>query len=255
MSLPARPAAEVRLLLGIDDTDGLDSPGTGALALEMATRLQAQGWATVGVVSAHQLFSHPDVPFTSCNRAMAFPLRVPAGFEPTVLELAAACIREFVGPGANPGVCLVPLDRLAHEAALIDYAWCAKDQVLGIPVAYVVANKLGIELMDLGGNGAGVIGALAACGLRLSGEDGRLLTRLPLPDAGGQWPVQELIERSGVQMVLSVRGQPVDRNDVVQVGSAVWPILRDERAVLLLTDALVGDAPWRTCTERELEAF
>jgi len=245
----------LRFLLGIDDTDGLDSPGTGALALRIADRLSAQAWATVGVVSSHQLFSHHDVPYTSYNRAMAFPLLVSPGCELDALQIAARCVRDAVGPGANPGLCLVPLDQLDNEAALIDYGWCAKEQVLGIPVAYVVANKLGIELIDLGGNGAGVIGALAACGLRLSGDDGRLLTRLPLPETGAQWPVSELIERSGVHTVLSVRGLPVGGDEVVQVGGEVWPILRDERAVLLLTEALVGEAPWRTCTDRELEAF
>lgn len=250
-----RPVVDARLLLGIDDTDGLDSPGTGAIACEIANRLSVQPWATVGVVSAHQLYSHHDVPYTSFNRAMAFPLVVPVGFEDEVLRVAATCVREFVGPGANPGLCLVPLDRLDNEAALLDYAWCAKDQVLGIPIAYAVAHKLGISLLDLGGNSAGVIGALAACGLRLSGDDGRVWSPLPLPAQGGRWSVQELTERSGVYTVLSVRGERVEDEAIVEVGAEVWPILRDERAVLLLTEALVGEAPWRTCTDRELDVF
>lgn len=253
--LPFRMTGTRRLLLGLDDTDGLDSPGTGALALEIADRLAAQPWAMVGVVSAHQLYTHHDVPYTTYNRAMAFPMRVAAGYETEVQALATACLKAFVGPGANPGLCLVVLDDLDNEAALLDYAWCAKDRVLGIPVAHAIARRLGITLLDRGGNGAGVIGALAACGLRLSGDDGRVLSRLPLPADGGRWSVGELIERSGIRTVLSVRGEPVKPHEVVQVGPEVWPILRDERAVLLVTEALVGDAPWRTCTDRELSIF
>lgn len=67
--------------------------------------------------------------------------------------------------------------------------------------------------------------------------------------------MRELIERSGVHTVLSVRGELVKPDEEVQVGPEVWPILRDERAVIVLTEALVGDAPWRTCTDRELAAF
>jgi len=253
--LPASAAGHSRLLLGIDDTDGLDSPGTGALALEIADRLAAKPWATVGVVSAHQLYSHHEVPYTSYNRAMAFPVRAATGYEHDVIALAAQCLETFVGPGANPGLCLVPLERLSNEATLLDYAWCAKEQVLSIPIAYAIAHKLGIHLSDHGGNGAGVIGALAATGLRLSGDDGRVLARLPLPSEGGSCSVNELIERSGVSMVLSVRGEPVAGHEVVEVGRAVWSILRDERAVLLLTESLSGEAPWRTCTDRELALF
>ncbi len=52
----------MRVLVGIDDTDNLDSRGTGELASELATAIDANGWGQSGFVSRHQLLIHPDIP-------------------------------------------------------------------------------------------------------------------------------------------------------------------------------------------------
>ncbi|NLI93380.1 MAG: hypothetical protein GX434_14710 [Peptococcaceae bacterium] len=62
----------MKLLICIDDTDNLESKGTGEIASEMQAIIQEKGWGTYGFITRHQLILHPDVPYTSHNSSMCF---------------------------------------------------------------------------------------------------------------------------------------------------------------------------------------
>lgn len=53
------------IYVGLDDTDTKDSRGTGRLARSIALALSTK-YHIFGV-TRHQLFVHPDIPFTSHN--------------------------------------------------------------------------------------------------------------------------------------------------------------------------------------------
>lgn len=71
----------MRALICIDDTDNIDiKRGTGQLASLLAEEIEQKGWAKCEAVTRHQLFVHPDVPYTSHNSSMCFaadPAAVP----------------------------------------------------------------------------------------------------------------------------------------------------------------------------------
>ena len=64
--------------------------------------------------------------------------------------------------------------------------------------------------MGLTGTGGGIIGSLAAVGLRAAGEDGRFLWLPGLRELEGVHAAQALAELAGIEAIETVSGAPVD---------------------------------------------
>lgn len=165
-------------LICIDDTDDIGTKGTGEIAEEIANLLcdstNQQPWVT-----RHQLFVHPDIPYTSHNSAMCFRLETQAQFE-QIKQVAVKHLVEQSAPASDPGLAILDLDTEFDSNALIEFGLLAKKEVITKPQAYELADKLGISLSEHGGTGQGVIGALAGLGLRLYGQDGRVKGQVDL---------------------------------------------------------------------------
>ena len=72
-------------LICIDDTDDIGTKGTGEIAEEIAAKLaprvpQDARPAITRFVTRHQLFVHPDIPYTSHNSAMCFQVETDFDF-------------------------------------------------------------------------------------------------------------------------------------------------------------------------------
>ncbi len=83
--------AAVRLLIGIDDTDNLESRGTGYRARQLGQRL-AGGDSRVRGISRHQLLVDDRIPYTSHNSAACLELETVSARLDSIAELA----REFL---------------------------------------------------------------------------------------------------------------------------------------------------------------
>jgi tRNA(Ile2) C34 agmatinyltransferase TiaS len=191
------------LLIGLDDTDNLDSPGTGHLAREIAAALAAD-YRLLGV-TRHQLLVDPRVPATKNNSCAAIALDVNGAAEPSVpLERALVLMREAFQPGSDPGLCV------AREvpSTVTAFGRRAQHQLVTQEEARALAAASGIALEGLGGDEGGVIGALAAVGLAASGEDGRYVLVGRSRELAGLQPVSALLE-AGVAAVHTAQGRPV----------------------------------------------
>jgi len=62
----------MKLMICMDDTDNLESKGTGWLVEDACREMTAMGWGRYSMISRHQLFVHPDIPYTSHNSSMVF---------------------------------------------------------------------------------------------------------------------------------------------------------------------------------------
>ena len=60
----------MRFFVGIDDTDNLESRGTGYVGRTMAELIVANGLGSTGAISRHQLLFDPRVPYTSHNSSL-----------------------------------------------------------------------------------------------------------------------------------------------------------------------------------------
>lgn len=208
------------IIVGIDDTDTLDSPGTNQVARAIAADISHR-WRCVRIVR-HQLLFDPRVPYTSKNSSASFLFK-PVGSE-SIDDLAAemrAELRKHFVPGSDPGLCVT--DHVPDD--VVRFGLNCQNEVVGQSDALTLATNSGIHLEGLGGTHDGVIGALAAVGLAATGNDGRVVQIGGFADdLGGRQPVERLRER-GVMVVAGDPSRRIDRG-VVELGKKLRPNVR-----------------------------
>jgi hypothetical protein len=247
----------MHIAVSIDDTDNLESRGTGALATLLAEGIEQSSWGKSRYVTRHQLLVHPDIPYTSHNSAMCFTAEIQPEHLESIIDFAARFLTRESAPGSDPGLCVVAIDRLESVSDLVDFGRRAKMEVLSKEGAYALARLAGVHLSEHGGTGQGVIGALAGAGLRLSGNDGRLKGWLDIAAPAGRVSVADLRAHAGVDLVRSVDGREVAGDDLVRLGDKVKTVLLDGKAVLLI-ETLAGAADgvvWQTCSKQRLKCY
>lgn len=247
----------VRILLAIDDTDNMESKGTGAIAALIAEAISRDGFGIPSFITRHQLLVHPDIPYTSHNSAMCFPADIDGA---RIDELAAFCsglLERECADGSDPGLCIASLNRITNGEELIVFGRRAKSEILTKEEALVLASRLGVHLSEHGGTGDGVIGALAGVGLRLWGNDGRMRGSLKGPQPGEFWLVRDLLEQADVEAVRSVAGDAIDENESVLIGDKPKTVMREGASVLLLSARRIGasEARWETLPKKLLREY
>jgi len=247
----------MQIAISIDDTDNMESRGTGALASLLAEEIELRNWGTSRFITRHQLLVHPDIPYTSHNSAMCFTAEIVPEHLQSIIDYAAGFLDRESATGSDPGLCVVPVDRLEQCADLIDFGRRAKEVVLSKEDAYALACRSGIHLSEHGGTGQGVIGALAGAGLRLSGNDGRLKGCLPVAVRNGRVSVAQLRAHDDVDEVRSIDGTGLAGDELVRLGDKVKTVLLEGKAVLLI-EPLPGSADgvdWQTCSKQRLKRY
>lgn len=235
------------ILVGIDDTDSLESRGTNKLARELARQVSAK--YRCRAIVRHQLLFDERIPFTSHNGSACLWLESRDGVATSddlaalFAELRAGMLADFI-PGSDPGLCLT-----THATDTV-IAWgqrCQREIVTQTD-AREIASRCGVRLEGLGGTEGGVIGALAAIGLTAAGDDGRLVQWQEWSDdLTGPTPIEQLrgrgievralsdVEASNPRPARS-NGQEV-RSGIVDVGKHARPNLREHQAVLFVSSS------------------
>lgn len=246
----------MKILISIDDTDDIDSRGTGDVAELMAQGLADCGLAECGRVTRHQLLIHPDIAYTSHNSAMCFPAEIGVDSLDAVTAWCQATLAAESVDAADPGLCIAAVETLAEPDALVAYGRDAKQRVFRKDEAYRIAGDLRVHLSEHGGKGIGVIGALAGAGLRLSGNDGRFKGKLAIPgDGDGAARVRDMREH-GVDSVRTFGGEVLGDDERVVVGPECKLVLLDGEAVLLVDPAGgSATAPWAVVDRKALRSF
>lgn len=245
----------MKILISIDDTDNLESPGTGALASQIAADLESNGWGKSSFITRHQLLVHPDIPYTSHNSSMCFSADIEANCLERVISHSAGFLARESADGSDPGLCVAVIDRLQESDKLVLFGQTAKESVLTKDLAYELAKRTGVHLSEHGGTGQGVIGALAGAGLRLGGNDGRLKGQLAFAVPGGILSVAALRGRDDVEEVRTLDGGVVADQEMVRLGEKVKTVLLDGKAVLLVVpvDEAADGVRWQTCSRQQLK--
>ena len=217
--------------IGADDTDFGDSIGTGALARELQLRVATRFGAKTLGITRHQFLVHPDIPYTSHNSSACVAAACDAPFD----EVTAACVDLIAAlehPGADPGLCVRREGELT--AAALDFARRAQREVVTKAEAVAIARAEGAFLKELGGAGIGVIGALAGCALRMSGDDGRFVSLRGIRDFRGHATAGAILAATPIVAVLDEEGGSVPDDAVIRTNHWVRPWLRGGRIVLVV---------------------
>ncbi len=220
------------IYVGIDDTDTLDSPGTNQLARAIV-RAAAADWRCRGILR-HQLLDDPRIPYTSKNGSASITLQSRSGLDgpsaiPPLIELSRKVMLEWFVEGSDPGLCVT--DKVPD--AVTQFGRRCQREVVTQHEARVLAAEHGMHLEGLGGTQGGVIGALCAVGLVVTGDDGRVVQFEEWPDdLSGVHPIGQLRDRDIEVQEIST-GRTVD-SGLVDVGKHLRPNRRGGRTVLFV---------------------
>lgn len=248
----------MQVLISIDDTDNLESRGTGKLAALLIETIEARGWGTAGPITRHQLYVHPDIAYTSHNSTMCFSLETKENLLDEIVTSAGVFLENECAPGSDPGLCVAPVEKILSVKAIVEYGFRAKEEVLNKQIAYELARRNRIHLSEHGGTGIGVIGALAGIGLRLSGNDGRFRGKITIEQPDTCVSVASVIERTLVNLVQTIEGEILPDQEIILLGETVKPVLLDGRCTLLVFPTEKNqpwEPRWQTCTKTYLKMF
>ena len=243
------------ILLCIDDTDNIDSRGTGELATMLADIIEEKKWGKSTPVTRHQLLIHPDIEYTSHNSSMCFEAAVEPEHLSDITRFSMDFLTKESAEGSDPGLCIVPLDNLKDKQELIDYGRSAKQNVLTKETAYSLAEKLNIHLSEHGGTGIGVIGALAGTGLRLSGNDGRFRGHFKIDRQSDVVTVSQIKDQTHVDCAKTLDGEFLSDSEQIKLGDKVKSILLENKSTLLVFKDPAEPEVWQTCTKQQLKKY
>jgi len=243
----------MKLIICMDDTDNLESKGTGWLVEDACREMTAMGWGRYSQISRHQLFVHPDIPYTSHNSSMVFTAETDVPREKYV-EFLGAYLQRHSAPGSDPGLCVAREPLNGTREALISFGLRAKKEVLTKAEAYALARELGVHLSEHGGTGGGVIGALAGIGLRLWGNDGRFRGWFHLGRDGEVVTADRILAFKSVETIRTPDGATVQDDAPIAISDQLKTICMDGRSTLLVHPA-DGDGVYRVLAKQELKRY
>lgn len=247
----------MNILVCIDDTDSIDSRGTGELAENIADNIESCGWGKTCAVTRHQLLLHKEIQYTSHNSSMCFSAEIQSEHLQNIINYAGDYLKNESEPEADPGLCVVVVDDLRDDKSLIEFGYMAKRMILSKENAYDLAKELNIHLSEHGGSGLGVIGALAGAGLRLSGNDGWFKGAHKVKTSNSIIKVSELCSYKNIDRVKCIHGEYLENNEEVVIGKIVKTMLIDGQAVVLVdkVDIEGNGAKWKTCGKQQLREY
>ncbi len=222
----------MRYLIGIDDTDNLETRGTGHRVRQLAQFLN--GLAAPLAITRHQLLVVPEIPFTSHNSSACLVVEAEPAKENEIWQASREFLLKESAPGSDAGLCLADWDCVTP--CIRAFGVRAKQVVLTQLEAEQTAIQDCVRLEGLTGTGGGIIGALAAVGLHHAGNDGRFLWLPGLRDLKGRYPVRELCTLGHIAAVRTPSGETLPPQTLVDVGEWVRPILRGGQAILLVEE-------------------
>ena len=232
----------LRILIGIDDTDNLESRGTGHRARQLGELLTANGMPAVGI-TRHQLLVDPRIPYTSHNSSACIEVNCSPERQDELVGLCREFLLRESAPGSDAGLCVARRDQAGAD--VMAYGRRAKVEVLVAGDAEALARARAIHLEGLTGTRIGVIGALAGVGLRAGGDDGRYLWLPGLRELRGVVGAAALAGELGLDGIETEAGQAARPDDRIHVGDWARPLPRAGRIVLLIEAAEGEDYDWK----------
>lgn len=253
---------KMKVLICIDDTDNLESKGTGAIADELRELICENKYGTSGFITRHQLLIHEDIPYTSHNSSMCFDAKISDSYYNEMICKMSDYVGAESATGSDPGIAIIRCENdygfnQEIKEMLYQFGLSAKRSVLHKEQAYELAKQTGVYLKEMGGTGQGVIGAIAGIGLRLSGNDGELKGGVSSLNKGNIYNVSDILENTIIEEICYENTEeelkPLPHNEKVRVIWKAKPILADNKILLLVTKG--GDGIWNAADKKELRRF
>jgi hypothetical protein len=218
-----------RFVIGVDDTDAAGGPGTSALVRRMAAKVEDDGFGTSLGVTRHALSESDKLRKTDHN--LCYALVIETGRDVLDVEdFAVDFVRAEASREANPAVAL--LSRHSDMPHALAFGRRAQLEVLKLEEAERYAAEANVLVRGLGGSRAGMIGALAAAGLRAGGKDGRYTDLRGIRALAGRVTAGQIRATTDCQHVVDEDGEELDRDDPIETFDWIRPRVEDGEPVL-----------------------
>jgi len=236
--------------VGIDDTDNLESRGTGHRARQLGSVLAEAGILVRGI-TRHQLLVDPRIPYTSHNSSACNEVNCPASDATSLIGISRDFLLRESALGSDAGLCVAQREHATED--VVAFGRRAKVDVLAAHDAEALAQTAGIHLEGLTGMRIGVIGALAGIGLRAGADDGRYLWLPGLRELSGVVGAAMLHYQLGLSAIETEEGEAVRPDDRIDVGDWPRPLPRAGRVVLLVERADRPECDWRVISKSRVK--
>lgn len=235
-------------LIGVDDTDNLETRGTGHRVIQLA------GWLTdnqlvmpIGI-TRHQLLVHPQIPYTSHNSSACLLVEIDNASD--VWDASREFLMMTSASGSDAGLCLGAWEHVNKD--VLSFGRRAKAEVLTVTEAQKTASQSAIRCEGLTGTGGGVIGALAAVGLHRAGNDGRFLWLPGLRELVGKLLVKEAMASGHIERVCTLDNNQLSAEEIINVGNWVRPVLRNGTPTLYVEEK---DHEWYILSKEHIKSL
>lgn len=222
----------MKILIGIDDTDNKESRGTGYRSRELGNYLEAARLGRVTGITRHQLLVDDRIPYTSKNSSAC--IEIESSQLDDIISFSRGYLLKESAIGADVGLCIINSMKVNSE--LMEWGLKAKNEVLKMPEGRELANKNKIFLEGLTGTGGGIIGALAAIGLRSGGNDGRFvwIRGKDLREIEGVFNFWEIKTLLPIDQIKTEFGNEISPESRVNFGNWIRPVLQNNKIVILV---------------------
>ena len=223
----------MNVYLCVDDTDDLTkATSTGKIASIILKRLEKLGSIPRHGVSRHQLLLQEGISYTSHNSAMCVQMVCNGLSVAEIRGEAERIVLQNCAQTANPGLAICCAEQPNRE--LIAFGFAAKREVIEKRRALALAETLdSVTLLELGGDGAGVIGALAGIGLRMSGCDGSFRGKKGAELRGQALPCSDMCTALQADQILDPWGKPLPPETPTVVAEFAKLFLRSGKVTAL----------------------
>ncbi len=246
----------MNVYFALDDSRRTDGGGAGETLSEIIHAIEDQGWGHCKLPSRHRLYPHPETGCKKHNTARSFSADIEAQYLDGFMEYAVRLILSYETPGSNAGIAVAIPEQMEDFTELTDYAYRAKEGLVTREEVLILAGRPGLYVQALSGNGIGIIGALAAVGLRITGNDGQFRGKLILGTGEGYIATAaDIIRNTYVEKIKNMEMEDVGDNESVRMGEKVKVVLLDNKYTLMVFPTDKDFPKWQTSTTHMLRVF
>ena len=241
----------MRILIGVDDTDNLESRGTGFRAREIGRILTEKGIGKLFGVTRHQLLFDRRIPYTSHNSSTC--IDVESNRMGDLIEFCADYLIKESAEGSDAGLCIAPYDKVSEK--IIQWGYRAKKEIITQEEAREIAASENIFLEGYTGTKGGIIGSLAGVGLRKHGNDGRFLWVKGMRKLEGVFSISELIEKTGIEEIISLQNDSLSPEDKVFLGDWWRPVVKNNKIIIFVEQSNQQDYGWQVVSKDYIKSI
>jgi len=236
-----------KFFLAIDDTDNQETRGTGFRARQLCQLISESEKGEVISAVRHQLFVHKEIPMTSHNSSACIELHT--NFPEEIYKLARNFLIEIAADGSDVGLCFADENSVNDE--IINWGKNAKKEILTKSEAFLLAKKNNIQLEGLTGTQDGIIGALAAVGLRKFGNDGRIiwLKGKELRDIKGIYSLEKLKQTTNIEEIKDTDFKLINKNITIDTGEWMRPVVINNKITLIVEPNKNNKNEWKIASK------